>query len=500
MPLSEETLWSLQNGSDIRGVAMAGEKPVNLSAETASAIAASFVRWLAAKRKVCCAQLRVGVGHDSRLTARELTTAILSGLSAEGTAGFDCGLASTPAMFMSTVFPAARFDGGIMVTASHLPADRNGMKFFLPEGGLSKRDIKEILQGAVNTPAGEPKAEPQCFDLMTLYCDDLKQRIIKGTGRDRPLEGLRIVVDAGNGAGGFYATRVLAPLGADITGSLYLDPDGTFPNHPPNPENKQAMACIAAATVQQNADLGLIFDTDVDRASAVLADGREIARDALIAMIAALIVRDYPGATVVTDSVTSDRLTEFLTNHLGLKHHRFKRGYKNVIDEAIRLQQNGVAAPLAIETSGHGALSENYYLDDGAYLATKLVIACANAKAEGKRLADLIAALPEGFEEREYRIAINSSDFSAYADEVLATFEQRAREQGLAVASPSYEGVRITFPEGWILLRKSLHDPLLPLNLEGYKAGDCDALLAWVRRLLEGFTRLDDTIFTRERK
>ena len=110
---------------------------------------------------------------------------------------------------------------------------------------------------------------------------------------------------------------------------------------------------------------------------------------------AAILAPDYPGSTIVTDSVTSDELTEFLTKELGLKHHRFKRGYKNVIDECIRLNEAGTVSPLAIETSGHGALSENYYLDDGAYLAVKLLIAAAKAKAQGRHLAgaEMIVAL-----------------------------------------------------------------------------------------------------------
>ena len=119
--------------------------------------------------------------------------------------------------------------------------------------------------------------------------------------------------------------------------------------------------------------------------SAVLKNGKEISRNALIAMMAAILAPDYPGSTIVTDSVTSDELTEFLQGELGLRHLRFKRGYKNVIDECIRLNKEGTVSPLAIETSGHGALSENYYLDDGAYLAVKLLIAAAKAKAKGRQ-------------------------------------------------------------------------------------------------------------------
>lgn len=249
------------------------------------------------------------------------------------------------------------------------------------------------------------------------------------------------MVDAGNGAGGFFAEQVLAPLGADTAGSQFLEPDGTFPNHIPNPENAAAMDAVRAATVENHADLGIIFDTDVDRMSAVLSDGSEVNRDAIIAMMAAILAPDYPGGTIVTDSVTSDRLTGFLENTLHLRHHRFKRGYKNVINEQKRLNAEGVSCPLAIETSGHGALSENYYLDDGAYMAVKLLIAAARARREGKRIDALIEKLPPAYETREYRMNLLGDDFKAYGLDVLAQFEARARAAGYAVAPNSYEGV-----------------------------------------------------------
>jgi phosphomannomutase len=178
-------------------------------------------------------------------------------------------------MFMGTVYPESAFDGAIMLTASHLPMDRNGMKFFTREGGLDKPDIKALLTAADKLGASQADAAGEPFDLMTLYTADLRDKIaagVAGANDALPLAGLHVAVDCGNGAGGFFVERVLKPLGADTAGSRYLEPDGTFPNHIPNPENKEAMDACAAATVESGADLGLIFDTDVDRMSAVLPD------------------------------------------------------------------------------------------------------------------------------------------------------------------------------------------------------------------------------------
>ena len=199
---------------------------------------------------------------------------------------------------------------------------------------------------------------------------------------------------------------------ADCSGSQFLDPDGNFPNHIPNPEDRQAMEAIRGAVLAHKAHLGFIFDTDVDRMSAVLPDGTEVNRDAIIALAAAVLAPDCPGGTIVTDSVTSDRLTAFLEGDLGLKHRRFKRGYKNVINEAIRLNAEGVNCPMAMETSGHGALRENYFLDDGAYLAVKLTVALARHG----HLGDLIAKLPPAVEEAEKRIPLSGEDFQEKGD------------------------------------------------------------------------------------
>ena len=496
MPLTYDDFKKLANGSDIRGVAVPGvpDEPVTLTPEAANRIAAGFVRLLTEKTGKTPAELQIAVGHDSRISALAIKDCVLTGLTHTGAHGIDCVLASTPAMFMSTIFEDTAADGSIMITASHLPYNRNGLKFFTAEGGADKADIQKILAYAAETEEAHGTLDHVLkFDLIGRYSEHLANKIRTALGgAEKPLSGMHIVVDAGNGAGGFFAGRILTPLGADTTGSQFLDPDGHFPNHIPNPEDPAAMRAIKEAVIENDADLGLIFDTDVDRMSAVLADGTDVSRNALIAMMAAILAPDYPGSTIITDSVTSDGLHDFLEGELHLKHLRYMRGYKNVINECIRRNEAGEVSPLAIETSGHGALSENYYLDDGAYLAVKLIIAAAKARAEGRTLADLIANLRYPAEAREIRIKIiGVDDVRAYGQEVLAAFEERAKAKGLTIASPSYEGVRIVFDGGWALLRMSLHDPNMPLNIEANAAGGADRIEHEVRELLAGFDALD---------
>jgi phosphomannomutase len=272
-----------------------------------------------------------------------------------------------------------------MLTASHLPWNRNGMKFFTKSGGLGKKDISALVDGAAAAHAAAPAGAPApsappgaapvaTAEFLPVYAAQLVDLIRKGVAHpehyDTPLRGFKIVVDAGNGSGGFFAAQVLAPLGADTSGSQFLDPDGTFPNHVPNPEEAEAVASAAAAVRASHADLGVIFDTDVDRSAIIDKAGSAINRNRLIALLAAVVLRERPGATIVTDSVTSDGLKDFI-EAAGGKHYRYRRGYKNVIDKGVELAAAGVDTPLMIETSGHGAMAENHFLDDGAYLAVK---------------------------------------------------------------------------------------------------------------------------------
>lgn len=496
-----EKWLKLQNGSDIRGVAVAGVsgQPATLYDPIVRSIGCAFTHWLAKRLNKPVEQLKISVGHDSRISANRIKTAIFEGIITAGASGFDCGLTSTPAMFMSTVFENHRFDGAMMLTASHLPFNRNGVKFFLQDGGLEKNDITEILTLAATNGelAKETKVTVPEINLMDDYAAHLVSIIRAGAGNTAPLTGLKIVVDAGNGGGGFFVDKVLQPLGADTTGSQFLEPDGMFPNHIPNPEDKTAMAAIIAAVKENNADFGIIFDTDVDRAGAVDKYGTPINRNRFIALMATIVLEEHPGSVIVTDSVTSTGLKWWIEEKLGGVHHRFKRGYRNVINEAIRLNNGGKESHLALETSGHGALKENYFLDDGAYQIAKILIKMAQLNATGNGTIDkLISDLPEPVETAEFRPKIRVADFSSYADKVLEGFARFAEEtEGWSLTPNNYEGVHVTCDStagnGWALLRKSLHDPQLPLNIESEESGGVSLIVEKIMAFLADYEGLE---------
>lgn len=494
-----DNLLYLKSGTDIRGTAIEKEgKDIDLTDTRLSTITASYVNLL--KCKLGKDNLKITVGYDSRVSSERISRVVTRTLADLGVKVYDCGLSSTPSMFMSIINFAV--DSAVMITASHLPMEMNGLKFFTSQGGFSGNDIKEILSYAEKNEY-QLKSETQKaekLDNMKKYCKDLCDMIKEGVNApnyDRPLENLKIVVDAGNGVGAFYAEKVLAVLGADISGSCYLEPDGRFPNHIPNPENKQAMQSICDAVKKANADLGVIFDTDCDRAACVDKNAQEINRNKLVALAAYIALKDNKGGIIVTDSVTSDGLAEFIEKDLGGVHHRFKRGYKNVIDEAIRLEnEEKKSAPLAIETSGHAALKENYYLDDGAYLITKIIIEAAKLSKDGKSIEDIISSLKIPVEEKEIRFTIKLDDFREYGLSVINDFKALCEKtEGITVSPVNYEGVRVNFNEasgdGWQLLRMSVHEPLLVLNCESNKDGGVNEMLTFFKEFIEQYDKLD---------
>lgn len=492
-------MMSLKSGTDIRGVAtegVAGEH-VNLTDSVIARLTAAFITWLSR----CCGkgaeELTVSVGHDSRISAERIKRAVISAMGGIKTV-YDLSLASTPAMFMSVLdLPC---DGAVQITASHHPYNRNGLKFFTKDGGLNEADIEEIIHIAERTEAPLPAAGGNVCarDYMSDYAARLRSIICRGTGvseEDQPLAGMKIAVDASNGAGGFYAKEVLGRLGADISGSRYLEPDGMFPHHVPNPENSAAMDSVSEAVRESGADFGVIFDTDVDRAACVDEAGRPINRNRLVALAAAIALEDCPGGTVVTDSTTSAGLKTFIEGTLGGRHRRFRRGYKNVINEAERLCAAGVDCPLAIETSGHAAFRSNYFLDDGAYLITLIIVKLVHMRRQGSTLGGLISALEEPAEEAEFRFDIMCGDFKNYGQKIISMLASFAdSKDGMRVADDNYEGVRVYCSDDerdWFLLRLSVHDPILSLNIESASPGGVARIKELITPFFVSFTNLN---------
>lgn len=488
----------LKSGSDVRGVAI-GEN-ATLTTDVVKTLGMAFAQFIMKKECKKPSEVSISLGRDSRLSGSSLLMAAAHGIAATGVRAVDFEMCTTPAMYMSILAEGSSFDGAIMVTASHHPWQMNGMKFFTREGGIRFDELDELLAAAqeIKKPEGIAPGSISKYAFLPEYEDHLKQLIINGINPEvsMPLLGLHVVVDAGNGAGGFYAS-LLESLGAWVEGSQFLEPDGQFPNHSPNPENKEAMESLSMAVLRAQADLGVIFDADCDRAAIVDQSGKEINRNRLIALISAILLENEPGAIIVTDSVTSSGLADFIQEWGGI-HYRFKRGYRNVIDEAIRLNESGMNCPLAIETSGHAALRENHFLDDGMYLATILIIKAMQLKQQGKSLSMLLDGMKEPVESIEIRLPLLAENFSLAGKQVVEQLMEYASEvPDWHIAPDNREGIRIAFDLGeslnsaWFMLRLSVHDPVMPLNAESDVPGGIQNILGQLYVALKDQPNID---------
>ncbi len=488
-----------KSGSDIRATAtddISGEA-IELTNEVVEKICLAFAKWLSGKFSLPCDAITIAVGHDSRTSANRIKNVAINALRGVGITVYDCALASTPAMFMA--ISVLSCTASIEITASHQPKNKNGFKFFISSGGLSEVDIEEILKIAsegVSIPV-TTRGAVRPINLMNYYCQKLRN-IIKNSvnnGGEKPLEGFKIVVDAGNGVGGFFAKDVLKTLGADTTGSVFLEPDGEFPNHIPNTENKDALKSISEATVNSGADLGIIFDTDVDRAAFVDSNGLVIDGSKLVALASVIALENNEKGIIVTDSVTPDNLKDFIRK-LGGMQFRYKRGYSNVISVAKKINEQGENCPLAIETSGHAAFKENNFMDDGAFLACKIIIHMVNLRKNGKNLNDSINEFILAKESVRIPFDIfEKENADIIGKKILIDFKNNIKTNKIfSVEENNVEGIRakvkVNNYNGWLLLRKSIHDPTLILYVESYVTGGIKNIL----KILHSFFKKQRTV------
>ena len=482
----------LRSGSEIRG-------PEHLlTDERVEKLGYAFACWLAERKGVAPDALKLAVGRDPRPSGARVKAAFIRGVTAADSDVLDCGICASPALFRTTFAGDRRVDGAAMVTTGAAFPELNGLRFITDRGGLQSDDTAQILLRA--SAVEVPERLVVRYDAEGKYYAALRDAAAIWLEDDalKPLLGMRVAVDARSGVGARYA-RFLRELGAETDGSLLPDADSAG-EYIGNPDDPAALEAVARAVLASKADLGVIFDAGGDRAAIVDSDGRALAQNRLIALVAAMLLDSRPGSTFVTDSVTSSGLSAFIAEWGGV-HYRFKRGYRNVIDEAVRLNEEGIDCPLAIETSGHAAFRENGFLDDGVYLVTRIVCEALNRKREGQSLFALIDDLQEPVESVEIRLPIlEREDWEPEeeAQEIVEILLSHTLDHPeWQMAPDSREGVRITFNldggvnNAWFQLRMSVHDPVMVLNAESAVPGGIRRILTALYELLRGTDALD---------
>ncbi len=427
---------SILRAYDIRGIM--GE---TLSADDARALGAAYGTFvLRGGGKV------ISVGRDGRWSSPELEAALVEGLASTGATVRRVGLGPTPMLYFSVKHLGA--DAGIMVTGSHNPPDHNGFKMLLARRPVFGDDIQQLgtLAAAGDFEKGEGAVEE--VDVLDTYVGRLVEACtVPG---DAPLT---VVWDAGNGAAGEAMTRLTAKLPGKHT-LLYADIDGQFPNHHPDPTDPETLEDLQAEVAKQGATLGIAFDGDGDRIGVVDGAGKILWGDQILMLLAREVLADRPGAPIIADVKASLTLFQEI-ERLGGAPLMWKTGHSLV---KMKLAETG--APLAGEMSGHIFFADRWYgFDDALYAAVRFLNVVATLP--DLDLAATHAALPKAVNTPELRFDCAEERKFTIIEDVA----KRLKDEGADVSE--VDGVRVTTPNGWWLLRASNTQAVLVARCEG---------------------------------
>jgi phosphomannomutase len=436
---------------DVRGV-----YPDQLDAELAERVGAAFAQVVGASRSAG-GPGAVVVGRDMRPSGPELVAAFCAGVTGQGVDVVDIGLASTDQLY----FAAGRLGlPGAMFTASHNPAQYNGIKMCragaTPVGqdsGLAQ--IREMVAEPV-PPSGDPRGSVTHRDLLADYAEFLHELV--DLSAIRPL---KVVVDAGNGMAGHTAPAVLDLPALDIV-ALYFELDGTFPNHEANPIEAENLRDLQAAVLAEGADVGLAFDGDADRCFLVDERGELVSPSALTGLVAARELAKHPGSPIIHNLITSRAVPEVILENGGVPV-RTRVGHSFI---KARMAETG--AVFGGEHSGHFYFREFWNADSGM-LAALHTIAALGGSPEGTTLSSMLAPYERYVASGEINSVV--SDGAAATQRVRAAFEA---EPG--VTFDDLDGMTVTGPDWWFNVRPSNTEPLLRLNAEAPDQASLEAL------------------------
>ncbi|MCC7442233.1 MAG: phosphomannomutase/phosphoglucomutase [Bdellovibrionales bacterium] len=408
------------------------------------------------------AKLRVSVGRDCRLSSDEYAEALIEGLRDGGCDVVSLGICPSPLTYFS-VFHLG-LDGGIMVTGSHNPAEYNGFKIGIGKSTIHGDEIQALRRAMEAEPErAQARGSASTHEIIPEYVSYV-------AGRSRSLLGKKIVLDAGNGTAATVAPIVFEALGATIF-PLFCTLDGRFPNHHPDPTEAKNLKHLIAEVKARKADFGIAFDGDADRIGLVDENGKVIYGDELMIILSRDLLRDHPGATIISEVKSSHRLYDDIRKHGG-HGIMWKTGHS-----LIKSKMKDSGALLAGEMSGHIFFADRYFgYDDAIYAAIRFSeIAVAHAGP----VSGLLRELPPSFTTPEIRVDCE--------ERLKFDLVRKVKE---ALRSSSYQindidGVRVDFGDGWGLLRASNTQPVLVLRFEA----PSEARLGELRAIIEGALR-----------
>ncbi len=404
---------------------------------------------------------RVALGRDARASSPAYAEAITRGLLATGCSVVDIGLVPTPLLYFAVFYK--KNEAAVMITGSHNPPEYNGFKLMVGEETLYGETIQEVYRILKdNKTIPDKEGTRSSYDVIPEYEGYVENDI-------RLERKLKVVLDAGNGTAGFVAAPIFKKLGCEVT-ELYCEPDGRFPNHHPDPTLPEAMEDLIKTVKETGADFGVGYDGDGDRIGVVDDTGKLLWGDQLMIVFSRDILPAHQGAAVISE-VKASKLLYAEIARLGGRPIMWKTGH-SVIKKKIKEEK----ALLAGEMSGHIFFADRYFgFDDAIYSSARLAEIVARS---GRKLSGLLADLPKTYYTPEIRVYAS--------DEVKFQIVDRVKKE-LAEKYPvvDIDGVRVSYPKGWALVRASNTQAALVLRYEADTAEDLEAIKQEVGTTLE---------------
>lgn len=397
------------------------------------------------------------VGRDCRLSSEEYQAAIIEGLRETGIDVIDIGLCATPILYYS--IRHLKVDGGIMVTGSHNPPEFNGFKICIGPDTIYGDDIQKLRtimeDGRYASGAGATRRSDIAQDYREYLFNTVKIQ-----------KGLNVVIDGGNGVGGFFAVPLLEGFGCSVT-PLFCDMDGHFPNHFPDPTVEENLTGIIQLVKEKKADIGIAYDGDADRIGVITDEGKIVRGDELLLLFSRAILKENPGATIIGEVKCSQTLYDDIAQRGG-RGIMWKAGHS-----LIKGKMKEEHALMAGEMSGHIFFADRYFgYDDAIYASLRLLEILS---LTGQKVSELLSDIPKTFSTPEIRVACSDNIKFQVVEKVKARF---AADYDVI----DIDGVRVQFEDGWGLVRASNTQPVLVLRFES----KTEEGLAEIRAKVEG--------------
>lgn len=427
---------------DIRGVY---EKQFDL--DFAVLLGRAIVSYISKKTKNSRPCLTIG--YDARFSGPTLADAVAHGVLSSGGNVIRLGLVTSPISYFST-FSQPQVNGAIMVTGSHNPPEYNGFKISVGKSTIFGSEIKELEKIILANAFLEGRGQESSLDILPQYVARYKQEF-------GVLNAIPVVLDCGNGAAGCVARSLYESVGLSPH-ILFEKPDGSFPNHHPDPTVKENLVALSRVVRETKSLVGIGFDGDADRIGIVDDSGEMLYGDELIALCSRFILAEQPGGKIIGDVKCSDRLYDYIKKHGGIPI-MWKTGH-SLIKEKIKIE----GSPFGGELSGHIFFADrNYGYDDALYAGLRVVEILSKT---GKKIRDLLSDFPPSHSTPEIRIETTEDKKRQIVDALRLAFPKNTNEYAVNFI----DGIRISFKDGWALARASNTQPVLVLRFESSSA------------------------------